>query len=70
MMTVVIIHANNPFAEEIDYSKIASEISVWYRAIMCLLATHLVKFKEGEMYLINMEEKDGQVHGYLLSRCD
>lgn len=65
-----IIHANNPFAEKINYGHYAPKISEWYRLIMALLSIHLVKFKEGEMYLIHMEEKDGRVHGYLFSQCE
>ena len=65
-----IIHANNPFADNINYDYYAARISEWYRLIMALLRIHLVKFKEGEMYLIHMEEKDGRVHGYHFSQCE
>lgn len=65
-----VIHANNPFSEDIDYNQYAAKISGWYRLIMALLNTHLVKFKDGEMYLIHMEGEDGHVHGYNLKHCE
>lgn len=65
-----VIHTNNPFSDIIDYSQYAAKISGWYRLIMSLLNAHLVKFKDGEMYLIHMEGKDGHVHGYHFSQCE
>jgi len=61
-----IMHAANPYGQEIDYATYQRQIPTWRSKIMYLLNTHQVQLvNEPGFYLIHMkEDRDDRVHYY------
>lgn len=64
-----LMHVENPFGKQIDYAYYETQIIVWYKKIMVLLATHLIKLVDDQfMYYITMVGEDHISHGTILQK--
>ena len=65
-----LLHANNPFGKEIDYTALKLEIPIWRIKIKNLLNSHTIRLVNDEnLYLVHMkEERDDKVHTYTFKR--
>jgi hypothetical protein len=64
-----LMHANNPYREELLLEKIERQFPEWRAKLVRLLDNHLVKFPDAKSILyVGMQNEDGHVHSNLFSK--
>lgn len=66
-----LLHAQNPFGSQRDYSYYDFNIPAWMKKIEKLLMVHVIRLiDDNNYYLIQMNAQDGRPHTYTLSPYD
>lgn len=66
-----LMHANNPYKEELLLEEIERQFPEWRAKLIRLLNNHLVRFPDDESILyVGMQNENGRVHSNLFSKSD
>jgi len=66
-----LMHANNPYREELALDEIEKHFPVWRGKLLRLLDNHLVEFPDGKTVLyVGMQSQTGHVHTSVFSKSE
>jgi hypothetical protein len=64
-----LMHANNPYKEETMLDEVQKYFAEWDAKVVCLLNNHIVKFPDGTLLYVGMQNAEtGEVHTALFAK--